>query len=384
MILRERQDKTGERGMKTPLLTAVIPVYNGEKNLKETLEHIREIEYKALEVLLIDDGSFDGSGLICREYGKLDKRIRYIRQENQGIAASRNRGLDMAQGEYVCFWDQDDLVMAKGLIALLKKMQQESAQMGMCSTRRLIGEKAGSYERMQEGVFQNRKVQEELLYPLLFRGYQYDFLKSEHYFYGSIWKCIFRTDFISRNGIRFESFIHYEDDWLFVTKALCRAQKVVTVSEAGYCWRVNEDSESHKKDYIENLPQRYKIFDAHIIAYLRQEMKNDEIIHEFAKVNLCEHYVELYRNAGKAKGVEERKRCRKKVKQYLEETDYKRQLPGRNRLKLSAYRRQIVLKSLQYGGINITYFTSWIFDWLEFWMSRVQWLVNWERSGKLK
>lgn len=367
-----------------PLLTAVIPVYNGEKNLKETLEYIKKIEYEPLEVILIDDGSSDGSGLICREYAKLDRRFKYVRQENQGIAASRNRGLHMAQGEYICFWDQDDIVIAGGLLALLKKMHKKSAQMGMCSTRRLLRGKEGGYEKMAAGVFQNREVQRELLYPLLFRGYQYDFLRSGNYFYGSIWKCIFRTDFILRNEIRFQSFLHYEDDWLFVTKALCQAQKVVTVSEAGYCWRVHEASRSHKKGSIENLSQKCKIFDQHILSYMSQGIGDAEIMKEFMKVNQCEHYIELYGNAGKVKKANERRKCRKDLEQYLRETDYRNQLPGKNQLKSSAYRRQAVLKSLRYGGIRITYFTSRICDWLELWLSRVQWLADLERRNKLK
>lgn len=367
-----------------PVLTAVMPVYNGEKHLKEALESIGKIQYKGLEVILIDDSSSDNSGSICREYAKQDRRVRYIRQENQGVAASRNRGLAIARGKYVCFWDQDDIVIGKGLFALLKKMQRESAQMGMCSTRRLIGNKAGDYEKIQEGVFHGGEVQKGLLYPLLFRGYRYDFLKSENYFYGSIWKCIFRKDFISQNRIRFQSFLHYEDDWLFLTKALCRAQKAVTISEAGYCWRVHDASESHKKVYMENLPQRYKSFDKHVLTYLQQEIGDTEIINEFRKVNLCEHYVELYRNAGNARGAAECKECHKSMEQYLRETDYKRQLPGKKQLKTSAYRRQAVLKSLQYGGINVTLFISRICDWLEAWVNHMQWLACWERKRKLK
>ena len=101
-----------------PTLTAVIPLYNGENKIRETLDNILQIKDQPLELILIDDGSSDNSSMICREYEARDKRIRYIRQENQGIAASRNRGLELARGEYVCFWDQDDIVVSRGLFAL--------------------------------------------------------------------------------------------------------------------------------------------------------------------------------------------------------------------------------------------------------------------------
>ena len=367
-----------------PTLTAVIPLYNGENKIRETLDNILQIKDQPLELILIDDGSSDNSSMICREYEARDKRIRYIRQENQGIAASRNRGLELARGEYVCFWDQDDIVVSRGLFALLEKMQKESAQMGMCAAGRLIDGKISDYERMQEGVFQGREVQEKLLYPLLFRGYQYDFVKSESYFYGTVWKCIFQTDFMKDNEIRFQSFVHYEDDWLVVTRALCCVQKVATVSEVGYCWRVSAESESHQNKYIENLPQRFVAFDKYVLAYLQQGIQDADIVNEYRKVNFCGHYVELSRNAKAAKGTAARKKSHKNIRQYLTETDYKKQLSCEKRLKKTAYRRQVVLKSLRYGGISITYFISRIFDWMEFWTGRVRWIVNLERKHKLE
>lgn len=373
-----------KREKRTPTLTAVIPIYNGEKNLSENLNNILQIKYPSLELILIDDGSSDRSSIICREYEARDKRIRYIRQENQGIAASRNRGLELARGEYICFWDQDDIVIAQGIFALLEKMQKESAQVGMCSTSRLIGSKTSDYERMQEGVFQDQEVQKKLLYPLLFRGYRYDFVNSESYFYGTVWKCIFRTDFMRDNKIRFQSFIHYEDDWLLVTRVLCWAQRAVTVSEAGYCWRVNEGSESHKRVCIEDLHQRFAAFDEYVLFYLQQGIKDPDIMNEYIKINLCEHYVELYRNVRGAKGVASRKKCHKNIRRYLIETDYKKQLSCEKKLKTSAYRKRVVLKSLRYGGINITYLVSQLFDWTESWMGRVRWIVNLERKYKLK
>ncbi len=373
-----------EKKSEPPTLTAVIPIYNGEKNIRETLDNILQINYQPLELILVDDGSSDNSGMICREYEAMDKRIRYIRQENQGIAASRNKGLDLAKGEYICFWDQDDIVIAKGLFALLEKMKMESAQMGMCAARRLTGGNTSDYERMQDGVFQGRNVQEKLLYPLLFRGYQYDFVNSESYFYGTVWKCIFQTDLMRDNGIRFQSFIHYEDDWLVVTKALCNTHKAVTVSEAGYCWRVDEASESHQSIYIENLPQRFAAFDKYVLTYLQQGIRDTDIMNEYRKVNLCEHYLELYRNARSAKGPASRQKSHKNLKQYLIETDYKRQLSCGKKLKKTAYRRQVVLKSLRYGGISITYLISQIFDWMEFWTGRVRWIANLERRYKLE
>lgn len=93
-----------------PLLTVVVPVYNGGEHIENTVKNILNTDYPPIELLLIDDGSTDDSSFLCRKLEASDKRLRYLRQENGGIAAARNKGLESAAGEYICFCDQDDLV----------------------------------------------------------------------------------------------------------------------------------------------------------------------------------------------------------------------------------------------------------------------------------
>lgn len=374
--------------MIAPLFTAVIPVYNGEQHLRETLEHITQIECQVMELLLIDDGSSDRSSVICREFENLDGRIRYIRQNNQGIAASRNRGIELARGEYICFWDQDDVVIPEGYLALLHKMQVEHAQMGMCSTRRIIQGKTSDYENIRDGVYSGDEVKRKLLYPLLFRGYRYPFADTGDYLYGNVWKCIFRTSFVRDNHIKFKRFVNYEDDWIFVTHALCAADKVAAVSDAGYCWRVNEGSESHKKAYIKDLQERFNAFDKYVLNYMADSIKEKGVLAEYRKVNQCEHYIDLFRNAANIRNAagrreDSRRICYERMREYLQSTDYKRQLTCRKHLKKSAYRRRVILNSLKLGGIKVTCVISRLYDRLETRMERVQWIVRMERHRKM-
>lgn len=370
------------------LLTAVIPVYNGERHLRNTLKHITQIECQEMEVLLIDDGSSDQSSVICRKYEEHDRRIRYVRQSNQGVAKTRNRGIELARGEYICFWDQDDCVIPDGLFKLLHEIQSEHAQMGMFSTGRMIRGRISVYESIRDGVYSGEEARRQLLYPLLFRGYRYPFIDTGNYLYGSVWKCIFRTDFVRDRKIRFRKFVNYEDDWIFVTQALSCADKVAAVSEMGYCWRVNERSESHKGTYIENLTERFEALDQYVLDYLSDSMKDRAVLAEYRRVSLCEHYVDLYRNDANIRNATDRennrRKCRESVRKYLLETDYMRQLTCRKYLKRSAYRRQVILNSLRYGGIEITYMISRLYDRLEEGMSRVQWIVHLERRRKMK
>ena len=91
-----------------PLVSVIVPVYNVYPFLQEALDSVIGQTYTRLEILLVDDGSTDGSGEICEAYAGKDPRVRVIHQNNLGISAARNRALDTASGEILAFMDPDD------------------------------------------------------------------------------------------------------------------------------------------------------------------------------------------------------------------------------------------------------------------------------------
>ena len=95
---------------KFPLISIIVPVYNAEAFLAKTIDSIRNQTYHHLEIILINDGSKDLSGKICDDLAIEDNRIVVIHQKNKGIATTRNRGLDIAKGEYITFCDNDDIM----------------------------------------------------------------------------------------------------------------------------------------------------------------------------------------------------------------------------------------------------------------------------------
>jgi len=88
-----------------PLVSVIIPVYNGARFLRAALESVFAQTYPPIEVIVVDDGSVDDSGIIAQSFPD----VRYIHQENQGVAAARNHGIEAARGEFFAFLDQDDL-----------------------------------------------------------------------------------------------------------------------------------------------------------------------------------------------------------------------------------------------------------------------------------
>ena len=115
------------------LVSVIVPIYNVEKYLDECVKSLVVQTYTNIEIILIDDGSKDASGNIADNWAKEDKRIKVVHQNNKGLAAARNVGLDIASGEYVCMVDSDDYVAenyVKDFVALLEENQ---ADIAMCN-----------------------------------------------------------------------------------------------------------------------------------------------------------------------------------------------------------------------------------------------------------
>ena len=91
-------------------ISVIIPMYNAEPFIRQCIRSVTDQTYRNLEILVIDDGSVDKGPAICRELAEADGRIMLLRQENQGVSAARNTGIDRACGEYVFFLDSDDAI----------------------------------------------------------------------------------------------------------------------------------------------------------------------------------------------------------------------------------------------------------------------------------
>ena len=115
-----------------PKISVIVPIYNAEKTIRKCVDSILAQTFQDFEILLIDDGSPDQCGAICDEYAQQDSRVRVIHQENQGVSAARQCGMDNAQGEYTIHADPDDWVEPNMLEDLYKKAKEDDADMVIC------------------------------------------------------------------------------------------------------------------------------------------------------------------------------------------------------------------------------------------------------------
>ena len=113
-------------------ISVIVPVYNVEKELPRCIESLLTQTYSNFELLLINDGSSDGSPEIMERYAEKDPRIRTLHKKNGGVSSARNRGLEQAKGEYVCFVDADDVVASCYLEWLCRAIQESRLPLAIC------------------------------------------------------------------------------------------------------------------------------------------------------------------------------------------------------------------------------------------------------------
>lgn len=124
------------------LISVIVPVYNVEQYLPSCIDSILCQTYKKLEILLVDDGSTDGCPRICDAYAERDERIRVMHKRNGGVAETRNMGLDLAKGSFLCFVDADDSIDESYVETLYRMLRMQDADVAMCGWQEFFPEES--------------------------------------------------------------------------------------------------------------------------------------------------------------------------------------------------------------------------------------------------
>jgi len=186
------------------MISVVIPVYNVEKYLAESVESVLGQSYTDYEIILVDDGATDSSGRMCDEFAQKDSRIRVIHQKNGGLSAARNTGLKAARGAYVYFLDSDDYIEEYTLERLAALAESEQADVVFFDGYVFFDEC-----EPDDNVF--RYVREETYEPCSGREMLLQLLQNDEY-RTAVPLMLFRTDYLRGNGLQFEEGIIHEDE----------------------------------------------------------------------------------------------------------------------------------------------------------------------------
>lgn len=188
------------------MVSVIIPVYNRAGMLERSVRSVIEQSLSDWELILVDDGSTDGSDLICDAFAAEDARIRAFHKPNGGVSSARNLGLDEARGEWLAFLDADDRFYPDALETMVKKAEQDSLDMLQFAYNQEYA--AGENDGRESGVL----APEEYL--------------SRGHFQGSVWSVCVRRELVSDNGIRFDTGLRIAEDHLFIYEVLRHSKRV--------------------------------------------------------------------------------------------------------------------------------------------------------------
>ncbi|MFR7639033.1 MAG: glycosyltransferase family 2 protein [Allobaculum sp.] len=331
------------------LVSVVIPVYNGEKFLKETVSRIQNSKYENIEIILVNDGSTDTSQHICDALAKQDKRIRIFQKENGGIADARNYGMRQAVGEFICFVDQDDVVAPDMYQDLVTLLNQDDSDFAMGGTAKLAGDGTTPFETFDDGCFNKQQIYHDFFLSMVYGSFLPAQAENSKRHYPSIWKCLFRRAFIDENSLTFRKIIDFEDDLTFMQEAYLYANCVSTSSKIYYYWRINLGSESYTYKYIKDYDQRYKNYYDYILGILEKSKLSEQEIRSWQQI-LCGQYligkIENINSPNNPAGYFEKTKQTKKAIQHVQnQTDSISKLQVRkgvvkNRVFLSLIRKR--------------------------------------------
>lgn len=152
-------------------VSVIVPVYNVESYLRRCIDSILEQSHEDFEILLIDDGSTDISGTICDEYAEKDRRVITIHQENRGVSAARNAGLDRCSGAYISFVDPDDWIEKDMFRDMLRVIEEQNADFAVCNEVHVYTETHGIIKKCKNhwpDLLGITTVKDDDLYKLIF------------------------------------------------------------------------------------------------------------------------------------------------------------------------------------------------------------------------
>lgn len=220
--------------MKDLFISIIIPIYNARTYLMECLHSVLQQSYPNFEVICVDDGSTDESGMICQRLAEQDGRLKYLRQENAGVSAARNLGLDYATGDYICFVDADDCIAKDFLSTLLNGIKGNDAIICDFTQGEGLGHK-GRIKEVSVKQIINDIVFERIKHPGLY--------------------CfMYKSDIIKDNDIRFVvGCIKNEDTEFYLNYLACCNGIIALTSYVGYYYRPNPASVMNKPMTIDSF-----------------------------------------------------------------------------------------------------------------------------------
>lgn len=236
------------------LVSIIVPIYNAKKYIRDCVESLLSQTYHNLEIILVDDGSTDGSEKLVNDYAKSDKRIKVVHQKNMGLSDARNTGLKHATGKYVTFVDSDDRIEPDMIESLLNALIDSHAEIAICSFKEIYpnGKTKGFSHNYPKQVFTTEQALANML--------------QENGFMVSATMKLFPTNYFKNT--KFPTNRLHEDVGT-TYKLIIKADKIVFIPNEYYIYVhhdnsiINQTFNERKFDLIELTDQMCDDIDQH-------------------------------------------------------------------------------------------------------------------------
>lgn len=245
-----------------PLVSVIVPIWNGEKYLAQCVESVLGQSLRDMEIILIDDGSTDGTWALMEQLARSDERIRTLRQENAGVSEARNAGIEMSRGRYIRFVDADDLLPEDSMRLLVEAARQDDCDLVLAAYTEVLGRKR--YYR-DLGKCEDLVDNDEFLRRLE--------RLSNSFYYGVLWNKLFRGDVIRERRVRFVSGLGWGEDFAFVMGYLAHAERIRYTMAPVYDYRRNPKGAVVRQFFrvirhpVAGLKDRWLIYDCYRELY---------------------------------------------------------------------------------------------------------------------
>jgi len=257
-------------------LSIIVPIYNTDRSLGRCIDSILSQSTKEIELILIDDGSVDNSGVICDSYAKKDNRVKVIHKKNEGVSIARNTGINVAIGEYIGFVDADDYLDKDMCSEAYRAAIAGNYDMVMFDTyivKDINSENKLSVDTITQ-LERSCELKKNDIYPILLR-----------YMAGTVWRCLYKREFINRHKISFPASLPLSEDRIFNIMAMgcCRKMYYLKSPLYYYCDYSIGAVRQYRADYFDIALKTNKLMSEVLKIYW-----NDECIKIYDKVNIVD------------------------------------------------------------------------------------------------
>ena len=245
----------------------IVPVFNVEKYLYKCLDSLINQTYKTIEIILVDDGSFDSSGKICDELAKKDNRVIVIHKQNKGVAEARISGFNQSKSPYICFVDADDYIMEDFISDAMAIIERYKVDFVQSQYVKIFKEKTHEVRRKVSGYFDKEGIEK-----LLSTTFLYDKSINKAAISQMIWGSVIKREFVY-DSLMAGRGLKWSEDNIALYKLMLSINSMYIMDKFYYCY-VQHDGQVSNKYTPELWNQKMELYNRYLVMDKKKQIRN--------------------------------------------------------------------------------------------------------------